>query len=95
MGFAIGMSGPVVQAAGMLAIEKGRAGMAAGGLSTMRYFGGAIGISVLSLQLGSESTTTLEQHMSVIPYYAGALITVFFAAFLLPTSNNKVASTEA
>ena len=90
MGFAIGMSGPVVQAAGMLAIEKERAGMAAGGLSTMRYFGGAIGISVLSLRLGSDSTTTLEQHLSVIPYYAGALLIVFVSAFLLPITNKKV-----
>ncbi len=89
MGFAIGMSGPVVQAAGMLAIEKEYAGMAAGGLSTMRYFGGAIGISVLSLQLGSDTVTSLEQHLSVIPYYAGALITVLLVAFLLPVSNNK------
>ncbi len=94
MGFAIGMSGPVVQAAGMLAIEKERAGMAAGGLSTMRYFGGAIGISILSLRLGSGSTTTLEQHLSVIPYYAGALVIVFVSAFLLPVSTKKVAAVE-
>lgn len=89
MGFAIGMAGPVVQAAGMLAIEKERAGMAAGGLSTMRYFGGALGISILSLNLGSGTTSTIEQHLSVIPYYAGALLIVLFSAFLLPVSNNK------
>ena len=90
MGFAGGMSGPVVQAAGMLAIEKEKAGMAAGGLSTMRYLGGALGISILSLRLGSESTTTLEQHLSVIPYYAAALVVVLMAAFLLPVMNEKV-----
>lgn len=89
MGFAGGMAGPVVQAAGMLAIEKERAGMAAGGLSTMRYLGGALGISILSLQLGSDSTTTLAQHLSVIPYYAGALVIVLLSAFLLPLTNNK------
>jgi len=90
MGFAGGMAGPVVQAAGMLAIEKEKAGMAAGGLSTMRYLGGALGISILSLRLGSESTTTLEQHLSMIPYYAGALVIVLMATFLLPVSNKKV-----
>lgn len=95
MGFAGGMAGPVVQAAGMLSIEKERAGMAAGGLSTMRYFGGAIGISVLSLRLGSESTTTIEQHLSVIPFYAGALIIVLLVAFLLPASNNSVTNNKA
>ena len=89
MGFGGGMAGPVVQAAGMLAIEKEKAGMAAGGLSTMRYFGGALGISVLSLRLGSESTTTLEQHLSMIPYYSGALIIVLVATFLLPVSSKK------
>ena len=89
MGFGGGMAGPVVQAAGMLAIEKEKAGMAAGGLSTMRYFGGALGISVLSLRLGSESTTTLEQHLSMIPYYSGALIIVLMATFLLPVSSKK------
>jgi len=89
MGFAGGMAGPVVQAAGMLAIEKERAGMAAGGLSTMRYLGGALGISILSLRLGSDSTTNLEQHLSVIPYYAGALVIVLMSAFLLPLTNNK------
>ena len=89
MGFAGGMAGPVVQAAGMLAIEKDKAGMAAGGLSTMRYLGGALGISILSLRLGAESTTTLEQHLSVIPYYLGALFFVLMSAFLLPVSNKK------
>ncbi len=89
MGFAGGMAGPVVQSAGMLAIEKEYAGMAAGGLSTMRYFGGAIGISVLSLQLATNGTTTLEQHSSMIPFYAAALLLVLLAAFLLPASNKK------
>lgn len=89
MGFAIGMASPVVQSAGMLAIEKEYAGMAAGGLSTMRYFGGTIGISMLSLQLRSTGGTTLEQHLSVIPFYAGALLIVLAAAFLLPTSIKK------
>ena len=95
MGFAGGMAGPVVQAAGMLAIEKEKAGMAAGGLSTMRYLGGALGISILSLRLGSESTTTLEQHLSIIPYYAGALFVVFMSAFLLPVSIKKADPIEA
>ena len=89
MGFAGGMAGPIVQSAGMLAIDKKDAGMAAGGLSTMRYFGGTIGISILSLQLSTEAATTLPQHLSVIPFYAGALVLVFFAAFLLPVSRNK------
>ena len=84
MGLAGGIAGPVVQSAGMLAIEKENAGMAAGGLSTMRYFGGTIGISVLSLNLGTNGTTTLEQHLSVIPFYAGALMLVLLAGFLLP-----------
>lgn len=86
MGFAGGMAGPVVQSAGMLAIEKENAGMAAGGLSTMRYFGGAIGISVLSLQLSTAGPTTLEQHLSIIPFYATALTMVLMVAFLLPVS---------
>lgn len=91
MGFALGMAGPVLQSAGMLSIEKEYAGMAAGGLSTMRYFGGTIGISVLSLQLRSDGATTMQQHLSIIPFYAGALIIVLLAAFLLPgsTKNNK------
>jgi MFS family permease len=89
MGFALGMSGPVVQSAGMLAIEKENAGMAAGGLTTMRYFGGTVGISILSLQLGTTETTTLEQHLSVIPFYAVTSILVLLAAFLLPVKNNK------
>ena len=94
MGFAGGMAGPVVQAAGMLSIEKERAGMAAGGLSTMRYLGGALGISVLSLRLNSDSTTTIEQHLSVIPYYGAALFVVLAVAFLLPISNNKDGSSQ-
>ena len=86
MGFAGGMAGPVVQSAGMLAIEKENAGMAAGGLSTLRYFGGAIGISVLSLQLSTDGLTTLDQHLSMIPFYAAALTLVLMVAFLLPVS---------
>ncbi len=95
MGLAGGVAGPVVQSAGMLAIEKQHAGMAAGGLSTMRYFGGAIGISVLSLNLGANGTTTLEQHLAVLPFYAGALILVLLAGFLLPTRNKKPPSAVA
>jgi len=86
MGFAGGMAGPVVQSAGMLAIEKENAGMAAGGLSTMRYFGGAIGILVLSLQLNSSGVTTIDQHLSIIPFYAVSLTLVLLVAFLLPVS---------
>lgn len=89
MGFAGGMAGPIVQSAGMLAIDKKDAGMAAGGLSTMRYFGGTIGISILSLQLSTSESTTLPQHLSVIPFYIGALILVLAASFLLPVSKNK------
>jgi len=63
--------------------------MAAGGLSTMRYLGGALGISILSLNLGTESMTSVEQHLSIIPYYAGALTIVLMSAFLLPASNKK------
>jgi len=84
MGLALGVASPVVQTAGMLAIEKENAGMAAGGLSTMRYFGGTIGISILSLNLGTSGTTTLDQHLSVMPYYAAALVLVLLASFLLP-----------
>ncbi len=89
MGFAGGMAGPIVQSAGMLAIDKKDAGMAAGGLSTMRYFGGTLGISVLSLQLSTESVTALPQHLSVMPFYFGALLLVLLAAFLLPVSGNR------
>lgn len=94
MGFAGGMAGPVVQSAGMLSIDKQHAGMAAGGLSTMRYFGGTIGISVLSLKLGTEGVTTIEQHLSTIPFYFAALIVVFAAAFLLPVSRKAVGNSE-
>lgn len=90
MGLAFGVAGPVVQSAGMLAIEKEHAGMAAGGLSTMRYFGGTIGISVLSLNLGTDGTTTLDQHLSVIPFYAVALLCVLLSGFLLPASKKSV-----
>jgi predicted MFS family arabinose efflux permease len=89
MGFAGGMAGPIVQSAGMLAIDKNSAGMAAGGLSTMRYFGGTIGISILSLQLSTSTATTLNQHLSVIPFYGGAMVLVLLAAFLLPGSKNN------
>lgn len=94
MGLAGGVAGPVVQSAGMLAIEKEHAGMAAGGLSTMRYFGGTIGISVLSLNLGVDGATTLDQHLSVIPYYAGALFLVMMAGFLLPAFKKRPQQTR-
>lgn len=89
MGLAFGIAGPVIQSAGMLAIEKEHAGMAAGGLSTMRYFGGTIGISVLSLNLGTDGATTLDQHLSVIPYYEVALVLALLAGFLLPAARKS------
>lgn len=94
MGLAGGVAGPIVQSAGMLAIDKQHAGMAAGGLSTMRYFGGTIGISVLSLNLGTDGTTTLEQHLSVLPFYAGALIILLLMGFMLPGYTKQLTSIE-
>jgi MFS family permease len=91
MGFAFGMVGPVIQTAGMLAIPKNDAGMAAGGLSTMRYFGGTIGISILALQLSGLGATTLSQHMAVFPYFTAVLLLAIVVSLLLPASN-KIAS---
>jgi hypothetical protein len=87
MGFGFGMVGPVIQTAGMLAIPQNDAGMAAGGLSTMRYLGGTVGISVLSLQLGGLGATTLSQHLAVFPYFTAVLLLAIVISFLLPASN--------
>jgi hypothetical protein len=87
LGLSFGMVAPVAQTAGMLAIEKTDAGMAAGGLSTMRYVGGTIGISLLSLKLSGAGSTTLNQHLTVFPYFAGVLLLAVVASVLLPVSN--------
>jgi MFS family permease len=94
MGFAFGTIGPVAQTAGMLAIEKSDAGMAAAGIHTMRYLGGTFGISILSLQLSGSNTTTLSQHLAVFPYFTAVLLIAIVASLLLPgfdkSSNDKI-----
>ena len=86
MGIGLGLSSPSAQSASMSAAPWRLAGSAAGVSSTMRYFGGIVGIAVMSLLLdvhGSRADVIAE-HRTIMAVYAGALLVGLVCAILLP-----------
>lgn len=85
LGAGLGLSNPPSQAASMSAVDRSRAGMAGGAISTIRYIGGVIGISTLGYVLGrSESGSAIEAHTSAIVVYAVALALAALCSLFLP-----------
>lgn len=84
LGAGMGLSTAPSQAASMSAVDRGRAGMAGGAISTIRYVGGVIGISALGLAIGSGESDVIEAHTSAIVVYATALVLATMCSWFLP-----------
>ena len=75
LGAGMGLSTAPSQAASMSAVDRSRAGMAGGAISTIRYIGGVIGISALGFAVSSsEAGSVIEGHSSAVSVYVSALV---------------------
>ena len=82
VGTGLGLATSPSQSAAMSAVDRARAGMAGGALSTSRYLGGVIGIALLGALLASDSG--VASHRTAALGYATALAVSAIAALLLP-----------
>ncbi len=83
IGAGLGLSSAPSQATAMTAVAPTEAGMAGGVVSTARYIGGVIGISVLGYLLGGERSV-VDAHSAATLVYSAALIVATVSALALP-----------
>ena len=82
MGTGLGLSSAPSQAAAMSSVSRHVAGMAGGAISTARYVGGIIGITVLGQLLASNSG--VASHSTAASVYGIALLIAAISALALP-----------
>jgi EmrB/QacA subfamily drug resistance transporter len=82
IGAGLGLATSPSQSAAMSAVHRSQAGMAGGALSTSRYLGGVLGISVLGALLAS-NPGVVSHHTAAVCYMA-ALALAAIAALMLP-----------
>jgi len=82
VGMGLGLATSPSQSAAMTAVDRERAGMAGGALSTSRYLGGVIGISLLGALLGT--APGVAAHRNAALCYVAALVVATIASALLP-----------
>ena len=82
VGAGLGLATSPSQSAAMSAVDRSQAGMAGGALSTSRYLGGVLGISVLGALLASNAG--VASHRGALVCYEVALTLAALAALLLP-----------
>ena len=82
VGAGLGLATSPSQSAAMSAVDRSQAGMAGGALSTSRYLGGVLGISVLGALLAANPG--VASHRSAAVCYEGALALAALAALMLP-----------
>jgi len=83
-GLGMGLSSAPAQSSAMAAVDPGRAGMAAGLSSTMRYLGGIATIAVQAAVLGGDHEVTEGRHVLMVMLYAAAAGLSLAAALVLP-----------
>lgn len=88
VGIGLGLATSPSQSAAMSAVDRSQAGMAAGALSTSRYVGGVVGITVLGALL--ESNAGVASHRAAATCYEVALAIAAMAALLLPGRTRSV-----
>lgn len=84
-GTGLGLTNGPAQSAAMGGVERGMSGIASGVLSTCRYVGGAVGISVLGLLLSAPaSAQSLDQYRDAILVYAASFLVASIVSLSLP-----------
>ncbi len=89
MGVGLGLTAAPSQAAAMSAVTRDNAGMAGGAVSTARYIGGVIGISVLGYllsgeQVGGGGLAGVDAHSAATVVYSAALVLAAISSLALP-----------
>ena len=82
MGTGLGLSSAPSQAAAMSSVGRHEAGMAGGAISTARYIGGIIGITVLGQLLATNSG--VASHSAAATVYGVALVIAALSSLALP-----------
>jgi MFS family permease len=84
-GAGLGLANGPSQSAAMATIDRATSGIASGVLSTCRYLGGVVGISVLGLLLSAPaSAESLGQYRQAILVFAGSFLIAAMVSLLLP-----------
>jgi len=84
-GTGLGLANGPSQSAAMGTIDRAMSGIASGVLSTCRYLGGVVGISVLGLLLSAPaSAQSLDQYHQAILVFAGSFLIAAMVSLLLP-----------
>ena len=82
MGAGMGLATSPSQSVAMTSVDRSQAGMAGGVLSTARYLGGVVGISVLAVLLAANAG--IDSHSRAGSIYIAALALSAVAALMLP-----------
>jgi MFS family permease len=82
VGMGLGLATSPSQSAAMGVVAPSQAGMAGGALSTSRYLGGMIGISLLGALLGSNASVASNRSAALC--YEAALVVAALASVMLP-----------
>jgi len=84
-GVGLGLANGPAQSAAMGSIEHRQSGVASGILSTCRYLGGVVGISILGLLLSApDSAASLTQYNQAILVFAGSFVVAALVSLRLP-----------
>jgi EmrB/QacA subfamily drug resistance transporter len=86
LGAGLGLTSAPSQSAAMSDVPREKSGMAAGLTSTMRYFGGVAGLSVLGVVLTEKPAreVVVHEHTTAVVVFGVALLGAFGCAFALP-----------
>jgi MFS family permease len=86
LGAGLGLTSAPSQSAAMSDVPRDRSGMAAGLTSTMRYFGGVAGLSVLGVVLTERTApeVVVHEHQTAVFVFCAALVVAIGCALLLP-----------
>lgn len=89
-GTGLGLANGPSQSAAMATVERAMSGIASGVMSTCRYLGGVIGISVLALLLSAPaSAQSLAQYHLALLIFAGSFFVAAMVATLLPALRQR------
>lgn len=84
-GTGLGLANGPSQSAALSGVERNKSGLASGVMSTCRYLGGVVGVSILAMLLSAPaSAQSLAQYHLAIQVFAGSFLIAAVVAMALP-----------
>lgn len=83
-GAGLGLANGPSQSAAMSTVDNRQSGIASGVLSTCRYLGGIVGVSILALVLSTDAAPTLADHDLAMKVFAGSFLVAAAVSLRLP-----------